>query len=196
MLFILFFVGVESQFLTNFSVYTIDFHPGHKEYLLFQSKNTTIYLTEDKGWYNLFVADGENHEIYVSEIQSKLRFSYDKTFRVNEESMKLVVSQGKVNLDDDFTEVFLAPIKAISATNSAPEIDQLQVCYNFSTERLSLKIALGLVCFVVLISNHGLIKTTLETVLQSSVSRRLSRGGSVLSGGKIKIPQSEKETSV
>ena len=196
MLFIMFFIGVDSQFLTNFSIYTIDFHPGHEEYLLFQSRNTTIYLAEAKGWYNLFIADGENYEIYISKIQSELRFSYDKTFKVNEVPMKLAVSQGTVNLDDEFTEFFLAPIKAISATNYAPKIDQLQVCYNFSTERFSLKIALGLVCFLVLISNHGLIKSTIEPILQSGVSRRISWRGSFLPRGKVKIPQSEKETSV
>lgn len=196
MFFILFLVGVDSQFLTNFSTYNIDFQPGHKEYLSFQGENATIYLCEDNGWYNLFVVDGENHEIYTSKIQPTLRFSYDGIFRINEEPMIMMVSHGKVNLDIEFKEIFLAPIKAISATNSKKEIDQLQVCYDFSTERLSLKIVLGLVCFVAVISNHGIIKTAIETLLQSSVLRRLSWRRSFLSGDESKVSRSEKETSV
>ena len=61
--------------------------------------------------------------------------------------MQLMVSQGNVDLNVEFEEFFLAPIKAISASNVGVEIEKLQVCYNFSTERLILKIVLGLAFF-------------------------------------------------
>ena len=73
MLFILLLHGVQSQFLSNFSTYSIEFHTGYEEYLLFQSENTTLYLCEQNGSYVLFVADVENHEIYSTKTQENLK---------------------------------------------------------------------------------------------------------------------------
>ena len=194
MLFFLLFVFVHSQFLSNFSSYTINFHTGHKEYLLFQSENTTLYLCEQNGSYVLFVADFENHEIYSSTTQENLKFSYDGTFKINGEAMELIISQGYVNIKRNFTEFYLAPIKTVSASNL--DSAALQVCYNFSTERLWLKTGLVLACFLIVISNHGFIKTAVEPVLQRNFSRRFSWSRNVLSRGEIKIPQTENESGV
>ena len=196
MLFILLLHGVQSQFLSNFSSYSIDFHTGYKEYLQFQSEHVTIYLCEENGTYLLYLADNKDgyHEIYSAKTQENLKFSYDEQFRINDEPMKLVISQGYVNIKRNFTEFYLAPIKAVSASNL--DAQALQVCYNFDTERLWLKIGLGLVCFLVLLSNHGFVRRIIQSLLQSNISWRFSRSGYFLSRSKSNLPQSEKETSL
>ena len=143
--------------LTHFSSYSIEFHSNNNsDYLLFQGENTTIYLCEEGVHYLLFLADQNGHEIYMSKAIQLVQFSFDSVFKINGLPMELVSKQGYVNLSDSFEEIFYAPVKQIIGTNQV--VDQLQLCLDFSIERMCLKFGIGIASFLILLSNFSKIQ--------------------------------------
>jgi len=68
---------------------------------------------------------------------------------------------------------------------SPPPINRepLQLCYDFTTERLSLKIVIGALALIFLVSHGSKITTLGRDLLQSELTRRLSRRRSAVAGG-------------
>ena len=82
---------------------------------------------------------------------------------------------------------FLKPI-------NSPE--SMQDCFEFSLERLILKIFVGGLSFLVILSNGQLTKNTTQSILRSLKSRRLSGTGSTVSRSQESFTTRFKTTNI
>ena len=161
--------------------------------ILLQGGSVGITIFQAETDYHIYVMEGENYAIYSVPIEQDFRFSYDKGFMVNNKDANLVEGEeGNITLTP-LLEKFLGPIKGC-------EIEPFRICYDFSTERLSLKIVVGVLLLLVVISNGRSIGTTFEKVgndlLRSKFARGLSWTGSPLESSKDSYSKIEKETGV
>ena len=147
----------------------------------------SLYLASQNGKYMIYTQEGQNHSIYKYPIEPLLNFSYDGNYTINNHPVNRTSHYGRVTPPLWLQRWLLKPI------NTKP----LQVCYDFSTERLSLKILVGLLTLV-FVASHGTkigttVKTLGEDLLQSKIARRVPRTGSPVAGSEATYTTVEKE---
>ena len=165
---------------------------GEKE-IFIQNGNFGLYLYQAEEEYHVFLIDSrdgsENNSIFSYPIGSELHLTYNEGFAMNGHRVNLT-STGVV-IPPPLLQHFLAP--------STINREHLQVCYDFSTERISLKIVLGLFALVFVASHGTKISTTVKTLggdlLQSKIARRISRRGSPVAGSQATYTPVKKDTS-
>ena len=161
--------------------------------IFIQNGNFGLYLYQAEESYHVFLIDsgggGENNSIFSYPIGSELHLTYNEGFAMNGHRVNLT-STGLV-IPPPLLQHFLAP----SSINREP----IQVCYDFSTERISLKIVLGLFALVFVASHGTKISTTIKTLgedlLRSKFARGIPRGGSPVAGSQTAYSTVKKDTS-
>ena len=148
----------------------------------------SLFMSNQNGKYIVYSIEGNNHSLYSYPIEPVLDFSYDGNYTINNRSVNRTSYHGIVTPPPWLQKWFLEPI------NSKP----VELCYDFSTERLSLKIVVGLLALV-FVASHGTkiltVKTLGEDLLQSKLARRLPRTGSPVAGSQATYTPVEKEAS-
>ena len=161
--------------------------------IFIQNGHFGLYLYQAEESYHVFLIDsgdgGENNSIFSYPIGSELHLTYNEGFAINGHMVNLT-SSGIV-IPPPLLQHFLAP--------STINRDAFQVCYDFSTERLSLKIVLGVLALVV-VASHGTkisntVKTLGEDLLQSKIARWFPRAGSPVAGSQTSYSTVKKDAS-
>ena len=131
----------------------------------------------------------QNHSTFSYPIESELHLTYDGGFVINNRRVNL--SSNDSVIPPPLLQKFLAPISINSET--------FQLCYDFSTERISLKIVLGLFALLFVASHGTKISTTVKTLgedlLRSKIARRIPRPGSPVAGSQTAYSTVKKDTS-
>ena len=164
--------------------------------IFIQNGKFGLYLYQAEEAYHVFLIvsgdGGMNHSVFTYPIESELHLTYNESFAINGYRINLT-SSGEV-IPPPLLQLFLAP-NPINSTNREP----LQVCYNFATERLSLKLVIGLLVLAFIVSHGAKISPIIETlgtdILRSKFTWRFSRSGSPVAGGQTTYTPVEKEAS-
>ena len=152
-----------------------------KKELFIQSESFGLYLYKADCDYHIFAAEGVNKTTYSYPIENEFHLTYNGEFVLNNRKPNILNKTGVLSPPDLIKEL-LRPININSS------IEPLQVCYDFSTERLSLKIVVGFLGVLVLVSNGTKIRTFVEKISpdlpQSSFTRWFSRPRGSLAGSE------------
>ena len=150
----------------------------------------SLYLSNKNGRYVVHTLEGVNYSTYSYPIEAVWNFSYDGNYTINNRTVNRTSHYGIVTPPLWLQKWFLKPLPINS--------EQYQVCYDFSTERLSLKIVLGLLALVFVASHGTKISTTVKTLgedlLRSKLTRRIPRAGGPMAGSQTTYTPVEKES--
>ena len=151
--------------------------------------NFRLWFYSLNGNYTIYVKFGENETRYSYPVEVDVQLKYDGNFTLNNQLVNIVYQNGTVTPPLIIQTMFKA-----RAINS---MEQVQVCYNFTTERITLKAVVGILTLAFVASHGGKIRTTIKTLgedlLQSKLARRLSRSGSSVAGSQTTYTHVEKE---
>jgi len=150
------------------------------------SGGAVITIEQNETDYLIHYMTNETLSFFSSPFETKLDLTYVDGFQVNLKNVSLIAGDGNVTLSP-ILQNFLKPI------NSS---ELLQVCFDFSFERLILKICVGLLSGLVILSNGQLTKNTTQSLLRSLKSRRISRTGRTLSRSQESFTTRYQESSV
>ena len=146
--------------------------------IFIQNGDFGLYLFQAEEDYQVFVSGG-NATAYP--IESGLRLSYDGELKINNHSVNASIPP--------LLQLLLSPTSINSET--------LQLCYDFTTERVSLTVAIGILAVLFLASHGNKIRTTVKTLgedlLQSKFARRVSRTGGSVAGSSTTYTPVEEE---
>ena len=150
------------------------------------SGGAVITIEQNETDYLIHYMTNETLSFFSSPFETKLDLTYVDGFQVNLKNVSLIAGDGNVTLSP-ILQNFLKPI------NSS---ELLQVCFDFSFERLILKICVGLLSGLVILSNGQLTKNTTQSLLRSLKSRRISRTGRTLSRSQESFTTRYQESSI
>ena len=149
----------------------------------------SLHLSNQNGKYIVYTKGGDNYSLYRYPSETVSDISYDGNYTINNRSVNRIAYHGIVTPPLWLQRWLLKPI------NSKP----FQLCYDFETERITLKVVVGLLAVLFLTSHGRTISTTVKTLgedlLQSKIGRRLSRRGSPVAGSQTTYTPVEKEAS-
>ena len=150
-----------------------------------------LWLYNYKGNYTIHTTDGENTTRYVYPVESEVYLKYDEDFTLNNHRVNCVFQNGTVTIPLIIQAMF---------KHRAINKETLQVCYDFTTERLGLKAAVAVLVFVFLAS-HGskgwtLIQSFASDLHRSELARRFSRSRGPMAGSKTSFTTIKKETGI
>lgn len=188
MLFLLFLLSSTQQCKYN-EVYD-------ENMLFIQTGAITLTIFQAESDYHIYAMEGNNFSVYSTPIEPDFHLTYENGFKVNSREVNFVNGTGTITLTP-FLRKFLRPTHNTSIKD---RIEPMKFCLDFSTERLSLKIVVGLLSFLIVITN---VKSTQQNyekakgnLLKSFEFRRFSWSRSPIRRSKISDSESNEETSV
>ena len=160
----------------------------------------SVVITEDdfklwfytyNGNYTIYISDGENKTRYSYPVESEVNLKYDGNFTINNHSVNIVFQNGTVTPPRIIQSMFKwQPINTL---------ESVQVCYNFTKERASLKATVAVLVFLFLLSHGSKARTFIPAIstdlLRSELARRISRSRSLVPGSEENNTDSYKTTS-
>ena len=150
------------------------------------SDGAIITIEQNASDYLIYYMTQENSSVFAAPISTELDLTYQNGFQINFRNVTLIAGDGNVTLSP-ILQNFLKPI-------NSPE--PMQDCFEFSLERLILKIFVGGLSFLVILSNGQLTKNTTQSILRSLKSRRLSGTGSTVSRSQESFTTRFKTTNI
>jgi|TARA_B110000263_G_C15297830_1_gene506437 hypothetical protein len=150
------------------------------------SDGAIITIEQNASDYLIYYMTQENSSVFAAPISTELDLTYQNGFQINFRNVTLIAGDGNVTLSP-ILQNFLKPI-------NSPET--MQDCFEFSLERLILKIFVGGLSFLVILSNGQLTKNTTQSILRSLKSRRLSGTGSTVSRSQESFTTRFKTTNI
>ena len=121
------------------------------------SDGAIITIEQNASDYLIYYMTQENSSVFAAPISTELDLTYQNGFQINFRNVTLIAGDGNVTLSP-ILQNFLKPI-------NSPET--MQDCFEFSLERLILKIFVGGLSFLVILSNGQLTKNTTQSILRS-----------------------------
>lgn len=143
------------------------------------SEGTVITIEQNETEILVYYMSKERFSIFSAPNDAndaELVLSYENGFQINFRNVTLVAGDGNVTLSP-ILQNFLKPMN---------RSELLQLCLDFSLERLILKIFVGLLSLLVILSNGQLTMNTIKTLLSSLKSQR---------GLKTRRPRSRSQES-
>ena len=163
------------------------------ESILINSGNSTITIMKNESSYLIYyMKSGVNEAAltYSTPLEQDFYLTYDTDFKVNFRNVTRV-GIGQVELSP-ILQTFLRPINSYSE-------ESFQTCFDFSNERISLKITVGILLILCLVSNGSSTWTFIQTIsadlLRSKFAGRFSRSRSLVPGSEENNTGSNKTTS-
>ena len=174
-----------------------EYNEVYDEKMLFiQSGAIGLTIYQAHSDYHIYVMEGKNFSIYSTPIKHDFHLTYENGFKVNSQQIDFVNGTGTVTL----TPLLRKFLRPTYNTSIKEQIEPIQFCLDFSTERLSLKIVVGLLSFLIVITNVKNTQQIYEKVKgnlpESLEFRRFSRSRSPIRRSKIPDSESKEETSV
>jgi len=147
-----------------------------------------LVVYNKNGVYRVYTSMDTNYAYYDYPIEDECWLTYDGNYTINNHSVNLIKSRGIVTPPPQVINMFAQP---------AINIEALQVCYDFTTERTSLKIAIGVLTLIFLVS-HGpktrdLVETLGRDLLRPEFTRRFSRRRSPVARSEVAHSTAPKE---
>ena len=150
--------------------------------IFIQNGDFGLYLFQAEEDYHVYVSGGG---VGTCPITSELQLTYDGQLKINDHSVNATAA-----IPPLLQLLLLPPI------NREP----LQLCYNFTTERISLKVAIGIIGLLFLASHGGKIRAAVGAIekdlLRSQFARRFSRTRSPVARGSGTYTPVEEEASL
>ena len=150
--------------------------------IFIQNGDFGLYLLQAEEDYQVIVSGGD---VSTCPITSELQLTYDGQLKINDHSVNATAA-----IPPLLQLLLLPPI------NREP----LELCYNFTTERISLKVAIGIIGLLFLASHGGKIRAAVGAIekdlLQSQFSRRFSRTRGPVARGSGTHSPVEQEASL
>ena len=115
--------------------------------ILIQSESVGITIFKGASSFQLYAMQNKSYAIYNSSLESEFHLTYDDAFKINNKAPKTIESKGSIVLPP-FLKMFLA--------NHEPclsPVEPIEVCLDFATERLSLKVIAGILGLVLIFTN-------------------------------------------
>ena len=157
-----------------------------EESIQISSGGAIITIEQSVSDYLIHYMTKENSSVFSAPISTELDLTYQNGFQINFRNVTLIAGNGNVTLSS-ILQNFFKPI-------NSPEL--LQDFFEFSLERLILKIFVGGLSFLVILSNGQLTKNTTQSILRSIKSRRLSGTGSTVSRSQESFTTRFKTTNI
>ena len=153
-----------------------------------------LYLYSRYGNYSIYTTDGENATRYIYPIETEVYLWYDGDFTLNNHPVNAVYKNGTVSIPHIIQTMF-----ARRAINTAC-VESIQLCYDFTTERTSLTVAVVILALLFLAS-HGpkgwtLIQSIASDLHRPEIARRVSRSRGPMTGGETSFTTIKKKTSI
>ena len=150
--------------------------------IFIQNGDFGLYLFQAEEDYHVYVSGGG---VGTCPITSELQLTYDGQLKINDHSVNATAA-----IPPLLQLLLLPPI------NREP----LELCYNFTTERISLKVAIGIIGLLFLASHGGKIRAAVGAIekdlLRSQFARRFSRTRSPVARGSGTYTPVEEEASL
>ena len=142
--------------------------------------------------YEVYTPMRENATTYSYQLEPVENLVFDGNYTLNQQSVNIVQQKGTVT-PPRWLQKLLSPINTVA-------VEELELCYNFSTERISLKVVIGILG-VLLLASHGTKVSTAVGAIgrdlqQSKIARRFSRTRSSVAGSEASYTTIKKEASV
>jgi len=151
-----------------------------------------LWLHNKNGMYEVYTSMRENATTYSYQLEPVENLVFDGNYTLNQQSVNIVQQKGTVT-PPRWLQKLLSPINTVA-------VEELELCYNFSTERISLKVVIGILG-VLLLASHGTKVSTAVGAIgrdlqQSKIARRFSRTRSSVAGSEASYTTIKKEASV
>ena len=155
--------------------------------------NFRLWLYNDNGNYTLYTKFGDNQIRYSYPVEADVQLKYDGNFTLNNHDVNIVYQDGTV-IPPYIVQTMFRDRRSINS------MEKVHVCYNFTTERITLKAVVGILGLLFLASHGGKIRTAVgaidQDLLRSQFSRRLPRSRGFVAGGQTTYTPVEQETSL
>ena len=161
--------------------------------LMIAEDNFRLWLYNNiYGNYTIYIKRGENETRYSYPAEADVQLKYDGNFTLNNHLVNIVYQNGSVTPPPIIQKLFRGrPIN---------RMEEVQVCYTFTTERITLKAVIGILALLFLASHGGKIRTTVGAIekdlLRSQFARRFSRTRGPVDRGSATYATVEEEASL
>ena len=108
--------------------------------MMISEDNFTLFFYKSGGNYTIYTKDGDNFTRYSYLKQPDVKLYYDGNFTLNNSDVNIQNQTGLV-IPPPIVQSLFAPINTR---------EPIHMCYDFTTERTSLKAALGILAFLFL----------------------------------------------
>ena len=154
-----------------------------------QDGDFKLFVYVKNGVYRVYTSMNNNYSYYDYPIEQEFRLTYDGNYTINNHSVNLINSRGVVTPPAQVLSMFVDKMSI--------NTEVLQLCYDFTTERISLKIAIGVLALIFLVS-HGpksrrYVETFVRDLLRPEFARRFSRDRSPVARSEVAYSPAPKE---
>ena len=151
-----------------------------------------LWFYNKNGMYEVYTSMRENVTVYSYHLEPVENLLFDGNYTLNQQSVNIVQQKGTVT-PPRWLQKLLTPINTVV-------VEELELCYNFSTERISLKVVIGILGALLLASHGTKVSTAVGAIgrdlQQSKFARRFSRSRSSVAGSETSYTTIKKEASV
>ena len=151
--------------------------------MFIQNGDFGLYLLQAEEDYHVSVSGGG---VGTCPITSELQLTYDGQLKINNHIVNATAS--------------IPPLLQLLLLPPINSMEEVYLCYNFTTERITLKVAIGILALLFLASHGGKIRTAVGAIdkdlLRSQFARRFSRTRSPVARGSGTYTPVEEEASL
>ena len=159
----IFIICILFQFVVLSQQWDCYYNESYDENAIFiQSGNVGLTIYKTISSFQIYVMQNESYAIYNKSLESQFFLSFDRDFKINNQNLTAVEFEGKIVLPS-FLKMFLATQKSSSAM-----IEPIEACFDFSAERISLKIITGMLVFILGLTNLKNLQEAYMLVKQKS----------------------------
>ena len=158
--------------------------------LMISEDDFTLFLYQLNGNYTIVTNQGNSSITYTYPIESEVQLGYDGNFTINHK-VNIVQQNGTITPPEMIQNILGQRIN---------RVEPAQVCYDFTTERIGLKVVLAVIALL-FIASHGpkgwlIVQTVISYLHRPTITRRFSRTASSMGGSKNSYTTLKKETGV
>lgn len=132
-----------------------------------------IYIYMSNGNYCIYTREGYNHTRYSYPIEAKVQLVYDGEYTINNHAVNIISKNGTLTPPILIQHLFRSNI--IPHNNSVITMEPLQVCYDFSNERLILKIFVAILTFLLITTNGYIIGNIFDKDIVNELRVKFSK---------------------
>ena len=144
----LFIIAILFQFVVQSQQWDCYYNESYNENAIFiQSGDVGLTLYKTISSFQIYVMQNGSYAIYNKSLESKCSLTFDDDFKINGQNLTVVELEGNIVLPT-FLEMFFATHELYPAV-----IEPIELCFDFSAERLSLKISTGLLALMLILTN-------------------------------------------
>ena len=124
-----------------------------ENFIFIQSESVGITLFKGAASFQIYVMQNESYAIYNTSLGSIFHLSFDNDFKINDKNLTAIEGKGNILLPS-FLKMFFANHELCTSVVEPTNVEPIELCFDFTAERISLKVITGILTFMLFLTNY------------------------------------------